>query len=103
MPKVKAVVAMKQRLEQALTDLDEQETIIELLKQAIEKYSLLPGDLFSDEELDAAAPSLVDGSVPFCDADGNTWSGKGRRPLWLREALDAGAELEDFKNPRYQA
>ncbi len=26
----------------------------------------------------------------------NTWSGRGRQPVWLKEALDAGRTLEDF-------
>lgn len=27
----------------------------------------------------------------------NTWSGRGPRPVWLREALAVGKQLEDFK------
>nr|WP_255763802.1 H-NS family nucleoid-associated regulatory protein [Pelomonas sp. P7] len=38
---------------------------------------------------------------PFCDADGNTWSGRGRRPTWLTEAINGGADLEDFRNPAH--
>ena len=26
----------------------------------------------------------------------NTWTGRGKRPVWLREALEQGANLEDF-------
>lgn len=29
-------------------------------------------------------------------ATGDSWTGRGPRPRWLREALDAGAVLEDF-------
>lgn len=29
-------------------------------------------------------------------ATGDSWSGRGPRPRWLRTALDAGAVLEDF-------
>lgn len=25
-----------------------------------------------------------------------TWTGRGKRPTWLREALDSGHQLEDF-------
>ena len=28
-----------------------------------------------------------------------TWSGRGRRPLWLRDALEAGRPLADFEVP----
>lgn len=26
----------------------------------------------------------------------NTWSGRGHRPQWLRDALDSGRQLDDF-------
>ncbi len=26
----------------------------------------------------------------------NTWTGRGKRPLWLQDALSKGAKLEDF-------
>ncbi|MED5387810.1 MAG: H-NS histone family protein [Pseudomonadota bacterium] len=26
----------------------------------------------------------------------NTWTGRGKRPLWLQSALEKGAKLEDF-------
>lgn len=35
-------------------------------------------------------------------ATGDTWTGRGPRPRWLREALDAGAVLEDFLADRPQ-
>lgn len=34
--------------------------------------------------------------VKYRDADGNTWTGVGQRPRWVREALLAGATLEQF-------
>ena len=35
----------------------------------------------------------------YKDQAGNTWSGFGPKPKWLREALDAGKTLEDFASP----
>lgn len=32
----------------------------------------------------------------FADDQGNTWGGIGKRPQWIREALDAGRTLEEF-------
>jgi DNA-binding protein H-NS len=34
--------------------------------------------------------------APYEDANGNTWSGRGRRPNWLNDAIEAGAWLENF-------
>ena len=41
MPKVKPVTAMKQRLQESLSDLAEQEEVIELVRQAIEAGAAL--------------------------------------------------------------
>jgi DNA-binding protein H-NS len=35
-------------------------------------------------------------AVKYRDDSGNTWAGRGARPVWLREKLKAGAKLEDF-------
>jgi DNA-binding protein H-NS len=32
----------------------------------------------------------------YSDGNGNTWTGKGKRPGWLLAKLDEGAKLEDF-------
>jgi DNA-binding protein H-NS len=32
----------------------------------------------------------------FRDEKGNTWAGRGKRPIWLRDALAGGRKLEDF-------
>lgn len=32
----------------------------------------------------------------YADGTGNTWGGIGKRPTWLREALEAGRMLEEF-------
>lgn len=32
----------------------------------------------------------------YGDGAGNVWGGMGKRPLWLKERLEAGANLEDF-------
>jgi DNA-binding protein H-NS len=34
--------------------------------------------------------------VKYRDRSGNTWAGRGARPVWLREKLKAGAKLENF-------
>jgi DNA-binding protein H-NS len=35
--------------------------------------------------------------VKYRDGNGNTWTGRGVAPKWLREALVNGQKLEDFK------
>jgi DNA-binding protein H-NS len=37
------------------------------------------------------------GAAKYSDDAGNTWSGRGPRPRWLREALASGQSLEQFQ------
>ena len=34
--------------------------------------------------------------IKYRDEHGNTWAGRGMKPVWLRERIDAGMSLEDF-------
>jgi hypothetical protein len=34
--------------------------------------------------------------IKYRDRSGNTWAGRGARPVWLRERIKAGAKLADF-------
>lgn len=38
-------------------------------------------------------------AVKYRDDKGNTWTGVGKRPNWVRAALDGGATLEQFRVP----
>lgn len=90
---------MKRRLQEALRKVEEQEAVLDLVKELVERYGLTAKDLFPRHELEKAAGiAEVDQRAPYCDRSGNTWSGRGRRPLWLLEALEAGATLEEFRN-----
>jgi DNA-binding protein H-NS len=35
-------------------------------------------------------------AASYADGQGRTWSGRGPRPAWLREALANGKSLQDF-------
>ena len=36
------------------------------------------------------------GTIRYRDNSGNSWTGMGPKPRWLRAAIEAGKELEDF-------
>ena len=44
----------------------------------------------------AATKAAINGPAKYEDERGNTWSGKGRRPKWLKDALATGKTLADF-------
>jgi len=69
------------------------------VKAKIVQYGLTARDL----GLDASAkrgrkPRTRDGaaSARFVGPNGQTWSGFGRQPQWMRDALAAGKSKEDF-------
>ena len=97
--------------------------VISRIKEAIAYYSITPEQLFGDARADAgessrrgrrgrkageefatakrASPrksSKKGYKVPvkFRDEQGNTWTGRGNQPLWLRAAIESGRKLEDF-------
>ncbi len=38
------------------------------------------------------------GGAVYRDEHGNTWSGRGRRPGWLKDALESGKTLDDLRS-----
>jgi DNA-binding protein H-NS len=84
--------------------------VIKRIREAIEFYNLSAADLGlaggggakkaagparkkPGRKPKAAAAAKV---VKFRDENGNTWGGRGKRPQWLRDALNAGKSLDDF-------
>lgn len=104
----KTLGQMRKRLEEAMSQADDAEEIIPLVKKVIAQYELLPGDLFDlpdqaprlEPQKHAKTPSTAPQVwAAYQDGNGNTWAGRGRRPTWLNEALEQGHTLEDFKVP----
>lgn len=85
--------------------------VIAKIKVAIEKYQLTAADLgLGARRASAARPPASRkrtspakgtklGKVPvkYKDKNGNTWTGRGNQPVWLREAIKGGAKLESFR------
>jgi|GEM_PF-866731 DNA-binding protein H-NS len=91
----------------------EKSDVVARIKKAIEVYGLTAKDLGLDKSGRAASgkrtatrktkagkrgtrkPKAA-AAPKFRDAAGNSWSGRGPRPGWLRNALASGATLESF-------
>ena len=74
--------------------------VVARIREAIEFYGLTAADLGLAPRGGKGAPprARAGAAAPrFRDADGNSWSGRGPRPRWLREALAAGHNLEEFR------
>ena len=84
--------------------------VIGRIREAITAYNLTAADLgFGTGKPKAAAgkPRAVGkkrgrkagkgaGVVKFTNGTGGTWGGLGKRPQWLRDALNEGKTLADF-------
>lgn len=49
------------------------------------------------EKVKAPEPKTRKRAIKYSDGNGHTWAGGGSMPVWLREQLDAGKKLEDFR------
>ena len=87
--------------------------VIARIRMAIEHYDITPQELFEGRlgrrRTAATVPKKAPGTAAkapaaprrpvapkYRDEQGNTWAGRGNRPRWLVEALEAGRKLEDF-------
>lgn len=76
--------------------------VVERIKVAIAQYNLTAAQLgFGKAAYNAGKASkgrkaTLSQSAKYSDGNGNVWSGRGPRPHWLRDALDAGKTLQEF-------
>jgi DNA-binding protein H-NS len=79
-----------------------QSEVVDRIRKEIAKYSLTPEQLFGESkgrEQRAVKPAKKASkarAAKYADGSGNTWGGMGKRPEWLRQALEAGKALEEF-------
>ena len=76
--------------------------VVDRIKVAIAHYGLTAAQLGLGPGQTAARPKkALDSSAKpgakFSDGNGNVWSGRGPRPLWLRNALIAGRSIDEFR------
>ena len=77
--------------------------VVDRIKVAIAHYGLtaeqlgLNGGGKTARQVNGKAGRSARRMVKFSDGKGNVWSGRGPRPHWLRDAINAGRSLEEFK------
>ena len=101
MSNLKDLLAQKADLEKQIETVQKKARTdaIAKVRALMEEYGLTPADLNLREATRKPAKSKG-GKVPVKYGDaatGNTWSGRGLQPKWLKSALAAGRKLEDFR------
>ncbi|KQU75640.1 MULTISPECIES: H-NS family nucleoid-associated regulatory protein [unclassified Rhizobacter] len=97
------LLAKKAALEQEIeaTQKRERQDAIAKVKSLMNEYGLSPSDLTgkSSTKTGGKAGASKGGKVAAKfrnNATGETWSGRGLQPKWLKAAVAAGKKLEDF-------
>jgi DNA-binding protein H-NS len=102
MSTVAELMAQKAEIEKKIADAQREEraSAIARVRSLMAQYGLTVADLASRS---ASAPRAATGkavskvAAKYRDAvTGNTWSGRGLKPNWLKAALDGGKTLADF-------
>ena len=74
--------------------------VVDRIRVAIDHYGLTAEQLGFNARSGAgkakANKATPVRSAKYSDGQGNSWSGMGKRPFWLRDALAAGRSLEEF-------
>lgn len=94
------LLAQKAALEKQIADAqrEERSNAIAKVKALMTEYGLSLADLSSRAPATGSARKPM-GKVAAKyrnPATGDTWSGRGLKPNWLRAALEAGRKIEDF-------
>lgn len=92
-------IAMLQRQADALRE-KEVSGVVSRIKVAIDHYGLTASQLGFGSTSSARKPgpnaAVAPAGAKYSDGNGNSWSGRGPRPGWLRDALESGRSLDDF-------
>ncbi|MDT8998464.1 H-NS histone family protein [Paucibacter sp. APW11] len=96
MASLKDLLAQRAALDQQIAETQDKERseVINKIKALMAEYSLTIADLSSRQPKVQKASKVA---VKYRNqATGETWSGRGLQPKWLKAAIGAGAKLEDF-------
>jgi DNA-binding protein H-NS len=109
------IEALKKRAEAARKQ--EATELVALIKSGIELYGLTAQDLglapggkpakkastatmakkaATAAKVEAASTPAATPAVKYADGAGNSWSGRGPRPGWVKVAIDAGQTMDDL-------
>lgn len=98
MATLQELMAQRAALDQQIAETKDRERgeAIAKVRALMSEYGLTPADLSMRTSRAATkAPSKVAAKYRN-KATGETWSGRGLQPKWLKAALAGGAQLSDF-------
>ncbi|WP_083438436.1 H-NS family nucleoid-associated regulatory protein [Caldimonas brevitalea] len=70
--------------------------VLKEIRKQVALYGFTPKDVFGGEQKATGRKASTSAVPKYQDGNGNSWSGRGPRPAWLRAALERGEALESF-------
>lgn len=102
MSSLQDLLAQRAEIEKKIIDVQREEraTAVAKVRAMMAEFGLTAADISGK----AAAPRAVGSGKPASKvavkyrnaATGDTWTGRGLQPKWLKSALAAGAKIDDF-------
>ena len=99
MTNLKDLLAQRADIEKRIEAATRQERTdaVAKVKSLMSEYGLSVSDLSARKRSKASASRGAKVAAKYRNAaTGDSWSGRGLRPNWLKAALSAGKKLEDF-------
>lgn len=99
MASLQELLAQKEALDREieLTKKQERAEAIKQVQTLMSQYGLTPADMAPRNSSKTKSASAKKVAAKYRDTStGETWSGRGLQPKWLKAALAAGRKLSDF-------
>lgn len=98
MPKLADLLAQKEALDKQIEQVQKEErgAAISQARALIEQYGLSAAELGLGPKPKAASAKRTVAAKFRDKATGQTWSGRGLQPRWLKAAIESGKKLSDF-------
>ena len=102
-PMLPSLLAQKAELDKqiAKAKAEEKAAVLAQMRSAMEQYGITPEDLFTPAKRGRKPGSTNSGerkpvAPKYRNEAGETWTGRGKQPKWVAEALASGLTLEDL-------
>jgi DNA-binding protein H-NS len=99
MASVSELLAQKVAIEKQIADAQREEraNAVAKIRALMSEYGLTAADLSSRVSTGKRTSTVAKVAAKYRDgATGDTWSGRGLQPRWLKAALASGKQLSDF-------
>jgi DNA-binding protein H-NS len=100
MPSLQELLAQRAEIERKIAEAQREEraAAIAKIKSLMAEYGLTAADIAGKTVAPKPAKAAGGKVAPKYRnaATGETWSGRGLQPKWLKAAIEAGRKLEDF-------